>query len=199
MGNTLTPLCIFLLIVFYWSSYSCVLRIMVLILKQVKEILYPNNAWLFILTLIKAFYCTGAPLNKAKLYWWRRIYSYTSCDFPKETTHIKRWRGVAGATQLKISNPEWLSLKNIFVWHNYTCVGRVGWIYHDSPQSGSKSCTIKCSQLQHLLETKQKQKFLQFPQLCFVTQYIYSRSRIGQHVPKYCMSSASKYDPFLGF
>lgn len=58
---------------------------------------------------------------------------------------------------------------------------------------------IKCSQLQHLLETKQKQRFLQFPQLCFVTENIYSRSSIGHAVPKYFVSSALKYGTFLGF
>lgn len=55
MENTLTPLCIFLLIIFYWGSYSCALRIMVLILKQVKEIPFSSHPWLFIFDINLSF------------------------------------------------------------------------------------------------------------------------------------------------
>lgn len=167
---------------FYWTSYRCVPRKTGLILNQVKEIIITRNSWALISTLIKGTYCTGiSPLRKAKQ---RNIrahkYTHTwAVIFQRRQFILKdegKWQNNKKNKHFKMFPLKYFVFKYLYVHCECegSCTVILPVILHCP-----RSCVTKCSRLHHFLETKQKQRFLQFPQLCFVTEHIYSRSGIG--------------------
>ena len=171
-----------------------------LILNRVKEITISRNPWVLIFMLIKISYCTAiCPLRKAKQHFVNM--NRLTHKLWLSTGNNSYWK-LKGSGRCLITEKKYTKMVvplKYFCFKYLHIQGGWRWLYHDSPWTGSRCSVIKCSQSQHLLETKQKQKFLRFPQLCFVKEHISSRSGIGHCVPKSCVSSALKCGTSLRF